>query len=795
MVKRTTLALLALLVLGALLKPEIFYPWKETFIGSLDAPGWPGLVLAPSAGSAYAFWLRVERNGETAEGADLYYLVSEIGPHSPDGLYARVRFDLGLPFKLGAATPILMKPSPRRDALTLEWSRRDERIVIGRITCPGDVKVTIVHYVPWGLKGEYTVLPDGEVRGRVGPAGSPAYLIWTSRPGEAAVAPSAGVAQTYGPDGSGIIAFAAGVGENPTEIGNRITRYRNAENIGDLIDEEAGVYEDKRVKLRGLYGGVAEAVTNSLHWNVLYQPGSHRFYLPSGRAALQPLPDGGPDAWTVRGDNGFLDALAVSLESQKLAADALAAVLETQYPAGNIPGWRSRSSGSADRSQPPIGAYVVLKLFERLGDLDILRNAYPALQRWHDYWTATPSGGRARRDGNGDGLLEWGSDAALLDKNVPSWEKNASGRMRAGWESGQDDLPNWDDAAFNEETGTLQMNCLDLNALYALDAWSLAEIAGVLARAADAERYRGQYETMKALVNARLWNEKDGFYYDRFWDGRFSVHKAASAFYTLLAGIPDAARAQRMLKRLLDPRQFWGDYVIPSISRDDPAFRPESQQSWRGAVRPSVNYLVYQGLKAYHLDAVASEFAGKSAAMFMRSFTAFGLSPEAFDSLTGEAGGQRIEGCGPLAGLIAVEECLDFTPHEGFRFGLLKPDRKARLSRVLIQGRHYEVEASDSSTVLREEGTAIISIGGGAVVRRFLYSEAEVSFDISALDSRRVLIRLLKKGKYQLLVDGRAVDVFSGNSRKFTVPEGEHVVLVQLLEDLEKDRSNGPAAR
>jgi hypothetical protein len=30
------------------------------------------------------------------------------------------------------------------------------------------------------------------------------------------------------------------------------------------------------------------------------------------------------------------------------------------------------------------------------------------------------------------------------------------------------------------------------------------------------------------------------------------------------------------------------------------------------------------------------------------------------------------------------------------------------------------------------------------------------------------------------------MDVFSGNSRKFEVPEGDHTVLIQLLEDLEK---------
>jgi len=83
-------------------------------------------------------------------------------------------------------------------------------------------------------------------------------------------------------------------------------------------------------------------------------------------------------------------------------------------------------------------------------------------------------------------------------------------------------------------------------------------------------------------------------------------------------------------------------------------------------------------------------------------------------------------------------------------------------------------------------------VDGGAVVRRFLYNESEVSFDIKSLNPREVKLRLLKKGKYQLLIDGREVDVFTGTSRKFDVPEGDHSVLVQLLEDLEKQ---GPPER
>jgi neutral trehalase len=787
MIKRSLAALVLLLAFAGDSASEIFYPWKNTLVGALDGPAWPGLVLIPGNETAFAFALRVERNGEAAEPADFYYLVSEVGPHSPDGQYARVRFDLGLPFKLGKDTPVFLKPPPRGQVLTFEWSRRDETTVIGRIRCPEDLRVTLVHYRPWDSKGEYTRLPDGQVRGQGEANGRRHYYqIWMHRPGEPAAAGPGELALSFDTSSDRTLSFAAVVGEDLREFDAQLARYKNARVIDAFVDEEARVYEQKRVKIRGLFEGVAQAVANNLLWTVLYQPGSHRLYTPSGRSLTYPRPDGRPEDWTVLRGDSFFAALGLAVESQKLAVDTVRAVLETQYPNGNIPNWRGRFGGSADRSQPPVGSYVVLKLFQRLGDMDFLKYAYPYLQRWHDFWTAPKANGTARRDGNGDGLLEWGSDAELIGPNVPSWEKNAPGRMRAAWESGQDDLPNWDDARFNEATGTLMMNCVDLNSLYALDAWCLAEIASILGRPLDVERYRGQYERTKSLVNARLWNEREGFYFDRYWDGRFSAHKAVSAFLPLLAGIPDEPRAQRMLKHLLDPKKFWGDHVLPTVSRDDAAFRSDKQQIWRGAVAPPMNYLVYQGLKANGFDAVAFELARKSAEMFLRSWTSFGLCPENFDSLTGEAGGRRYQSGGPLAVLPAIEEYLDFTPHEGFRFGLLSPEAKGRLSRVMIQGRQYEVAVSRSETALREEGQWIVTADGGAVFRRFLYNESEVSFEIKTLKSRVIKLRFLKKGKYQLLVDCREAEVFRGNSIKFEVPEGDHNVVAQLLEDLEE---------
>ena len=780
-----------LLLLFAVAKPEIFYPWKGTYIGALEGSAWPGLVIALDRDNAFALVLKVEADGATAEWNDFYYLVSRVGPQSPDGQYARIEFDLSLPFKKAAETPILLKPPPKKKTLTLEWSRRDERVVIGRIRCPAGIRLTLVHYFPWDFTGAYRLLPDGQVEGESAGAGRAHYLLWCNRPGEPVAALQGQLALAFSTDEDRSLFFAAGAAENAKVIADRIYRYKNAVAIDDLVDEEQRLYEQKRVKISGLHEGAPQAITNNLHWTVLYQAGLHRLYSPAGRSWILPKPGGGRDDWTIFEWHSFLDSLGLALESSKLAVDSLKAVLETQYPNGNIPNWRSRRNGTADRSQPPVGSYVVLKLFQKLGDMDLLRFAYPHLQKWHDFWMSAGPDGRARRDGNGDGLLEWGSDAGLVGKDVPDWEKNAPGRMRAAWESGQEDLPNWDDAPYNEETGTLMLNCVDLNSLYALDSWCLSQIASMLERNHDAEVYLAQYEKTRSLVNSELWNEKEGFYFDRYWDGRTSIHKAASNFFPLIARIPDEARAQRMLRHLLDPKEFWGDYVIPSVSRDDPAFRADSQQYWRGTIWPPTNYLVYQGLKAYGFDPVATEFARKSADMFLRSWENFQLCPENFDSLTGEAGGQRYQSWGPLFALIAVEEYLDFTPWEGFRFGILSPEGKGTLSRVTIQGRQYEVRASKSSTVLREEGEAIVSADGGAVFRHFLYTEPEVSFEIKSLERRTVRVQFLKKGKYQLLIDGRQANVFRGGSTRFEVPEGDHAVLIQLLENLDKVPSAG----
>jgi len=790
-IKRLVAALfLAGLFLG--LRAEIGYPWKDVFVGAYDGTAWAGLTLIPQKDAAFGLRIRVEKNGTIIDGKDLFYMVSEVGPNAPDGRYARLKFDLGLPVlpaEQKAETPILIKPSDKSDTLTLEWTRKDERSVIGRIQGPRNIKIHLVHYFPWDFKGRFRTLPDGQVGGESRSVKPVFSRTWTQRQGEATVsADGEELVLAFSQDDERSVYFVIGVGEDSENVKKRIYRYQNTKTIDADLEEEQDRYNKQRVRIEGLYEGVAESITNNMSWMVLYQPGSHRLYTPAGRRWIFNRPDGSPDHWQIFAWDSFFNALELSLESAKLAGDAVRAVVETQYPNGNIPNWRSRFGGTPDRSQPPIGAYAVLKLFQKTGDRELLNIAYPYLKKWHAFWKAKKPNGLPRRDGNNDGLLEWGSDRELVAEKAPSWETDAPGETRSKWESGMDDLPNWDDVPYSAESGTLTMNCLDLNCLYALDAWCLSQMAALLNRREDDEAYLVEYEKMKELINLHLWNQREGFYFDRHWDGRFSTRKAASNFYPLLARIPDERRAQLMLRHLRNPKEFWGDYVVPTISKDDPAFndpKNPDRQYWRGTIWPPTNYLVYQGLKAYGEDALASEFAKKSSTLFLRSWANFQLCPENFHPLTGEAAGQRFQSWGPLFAMIAVEEYLDFTPWEGFRFGMIQPERKGSVSRISIQGRSYDVETSKKELVLREEGKEIVAIDGPAVVRHFLYSDNEVAFEIRAIAERTVKIQFLKRGKFQLLVDNQPKKIFSGRSLKFDVPEGSHAVEVQLLEELD----------
>ena len=647
-------------------------------VGALEARRWAGLVFA--AGPDEGIGLRLvftTPDGQRRELEDWYWMVSRVGPHAPDGSYARMEFDL-------AAEP---SPAsrPAESTLILEWSRHEDAVALRAVArAPG--RLELVGDDPWGWKARWEEAPGGSC----------------------AALGSVEIAAAFEPSADGRVATV--VAWEPGETPSRSATATNANRpsaaamaraqsllpgLNDWIDDARTDWDRRRPRSSGAAEGLVEAVTDNLMWTVLLQPETGRLYAPAGRRWIFPKPgdgatgdgtrdgawDGGadgahesrpaPDDWTVFGWDSFFNALALATVSRRLAWDALLAGLDSRYPNGNVPNWRSRHGGTPDRSQPPIGSFAALKLHLTCPDEDALAAAWPGLRAWSDWWVAD-KGGRPRREGLTPGLLAWGSDSALVPARgqLPEWEVGASGHQRAAWESGQDDLPLWEEAEWDPEREVLSMSAVDLCSYRALDLECLSRIGRILGDPATARELEAERRHLVATMKEVLWSDATGLFLDELPTGH-SPRVAASNFLPLIAGVPSARQAERMVGVLRDPARFWGDWVLPTISRDDPAF--DDQQYWRGSIWPPMNYLVLQGLRRYGFDEVASELAWKGALMFLADRRRTGFCRENFDARSGRGRGHRFQSWGPLFALGAIEEFVNACPWRGLRIGSRLP--------------------------------------------------------------------------------------------------------------------------
>ncbi|MEW6455694.1 MAG: trehalase family glycosidase [Acidobacteriota bacterium] len=734
---------------------------ERILIDALDADSWAGIVFATKEDSVFAFRFGIYYQGRIIDGRSVFYSISKVGPHSPDGTYAEVEFDAGVNIDVFSTREEIRALSPvdREDkekfkdrTVLIQWTKIDPLTVIGKVKIPKNSSLLITAYFPWDYKGKYRYIRKSNVitgSSNIS-SGFSKFVISTSiRPSRYGQfdsfdsiydavkkdspekfihktrEPSPFLTLMYDTKEERTLYFTAKIGKILQALIDESKKLTNINFINQNLERFKLSYEKNRVKTTGLFDQTAEALTNNLYWMTLYHPELKQTYIPAGRRWIFPDRDGKPMKWTIFEWDGFFNALEVSLESKKHAIDMLKAVLQTQYEDGNIPNWRGEVWGTNDRTQPPVGGYCTLKIFYRLNqDLKILKFAYPYLKKWHSFWKTVVETGYPRRDGNNDGLLEWGSEN---HKNIFNMEK-AEGLQRAMWESGMDDSPLWDDTKYIEERWTLNMNCLDLSSLYALDALCLSEMAKHLGLKEDEEMYLREYENLKELINEVMWNEAEGFYFDKYWDGKFSSRKAASNFYPLLAGIVPEDKIKRMIKHLLNEKEFWGEYILPTISRDDPAFK--DQQYWRGTIWPPTNYLVYQGLKRYRLDEIASEYAEKSAKLFIKSWRKYQLCRENYDSRTGEGGGQRYQSWGPLFSLIALEEFFDYEPWAGIRFGSLGIKERSTVFNLPYMNRKYDITIGPDITEVKEDGRLIFRANKDAVIRNFINEKSRMSFEI-----------------------------------------------------------------
>ena len=269
---------------------------------------------------------------------------------------------------------------------------------------------------------------------------------------------------------------------------------------------------------------------------------------------------------------------------------------------------------------------------------------------WNRWW----HGHRNHR-----GYLCWGSNQyELVTGN--HWERNGVGeRFGGALESGLDNSPMYDETPFNPESGTHELGDVGLMSMYVMDCRCLARIADALGRGDAAAEVCERAEQYGAKL-ASMWDDEVGLFLNVRTDtGARERRLSPTHFYPLLSGVPTQAQAERLVgEHLYNPDEFWGEWVLPSIARNDPAY--PDQNYWRGRVWAPMNFLVYLGLLNYDLPQARADLAERSRALLMLEWREHGYVCENYNADTGRAtdvpNSDRFYHWGALLGLIALME-------------------------------------------------------------------------------------------------------------------------------------------
>ena len=73
-----------------------------------------------------------------------------------------------------------------------------------------------------------------------------------------------------------------------------------------------------------------------------------------------------------------------------------------------------------------------------------------------------------------------------------------------------------------------------------------------------------------------------------------------------------------MKEHFYNPQEFWGEYIMPSIARNDAAYKDNIY--WRGRIWAPMNFLVYLGIRNYELPGAKRDMVEKSKNLLLRCY-------------------------------------------------------------------------------------------------------------------------------------------------------------------------------
>jgi putative isomerase len=232
-------------------------------------------------------------------------------------------------------------------------------------------------------------------------------------------------------------------------------------------------------------------------------------------------------------------------------------------------------------TKPPLSAWAVVKVYETDKDLTFVKEMYPKLKKYHEWWYA-------KRDHDQDGLCEFGSSDGSL--------------IAAKWESGMDNAIRFDNSKIlknGDAAYSLDQESVDLNAYLFAEKILLATLADALSYPDDANRLREESETLKKRIQTQFYDENDGWFYDTNLKGNTFIKGEGSEGWTpLWANVASQEQADAVKNKMMDSDKFFTKVPFQTMSADHEKFNP-LKGYWRGPNWLDQAYFGVKGLRNY----------------------------------------------------------------------------------------------------------------------------------------------------------------------------------------------------
>jgi hypothetical protein len=258
----------------------------------------------------------------------------------------------------------------------------------------------------------------------------------------------------------------------------------------------------------------------------------------------------------------LIGAWHVTLSSQ--AANNIIRMTKALHFRGYVPGFWNGVCGEVDKSKPPVGGLALQWFLEhhpaQSWVAELLLEQYLLWNRW---WAAARQFDAVGHTKNRTtGLIAPGSTrvAELLPLQCQGMPDVRNRVDVVSGESGLDNSPLYDLAAYLESEDAIDTVDVGLSAIHARDSLSLANISRASGRLDFATELDARGASTVEQLNAVMWHEELGSYVNKVWgnntwtplDPKTGVLVLApTTFYPMLSRAPSDAQVERMISRFL----------------------------------------------------------------------------------------------------------------------------------------------------------------------------------------------------------------------------------------------------